>query len=482
MKKRLAAFCLTLALLTSAAFAAGTSLPTKNDFASAGFTDLSSSDWYYSSMKLCYETGLMTGTDSGAEPLKTLTLSEAAVLAARMAAALREDTIPAPTASQAWWEPYNAYLTENSLSSGISAAESSSTATRQQFLKLLYGAAKPLFSAVNSISTLPDTSDSQILEFYNSGILTGKDAYGTFDGDGTLSRAEAAAMLARVIDPSLRQTFTPQAKPAQEETDYQTQVNTTAALFVNGDPITLQSYVATLNSLADQFCSYYGLENSKLYSGTYGSVDDFTSLFAETAEEQLLEEYFAEKLAEVYGCAVSNLALKMTPSATTQELKSFAASYPYYRASHILILSENRTDAEAKALAQSLIDQITANPSVSVFNALISAYGEDPGMQSYPSGYLFTDGEMVSEFENAVKALGEYEYTLNPVKTSYGYHVIMRLPAETHPDILTTYQNYVLSETLKSNISSATITKNQRMLDQIDIPASYADYLSKNAG
>lgn len=453
---------------------------------STTFSDLKDTDWYYSSMKLCYETGLMTGTDSGAEPTRILSQTEAIALAARVAATLRNENISEAKVGETWWDPYYSHLLEQNLVEDFSL--SGGDATRQQFLDLLYLSVKELFTKVNEITLLPDTTDEKVLEFYNSGILTGKDAYGTFDGSGSLSRAEAAAMLARIIDPTLRTKFTPKVRESSasdqipnQMPDYQTQLNNTAALFVNGEAISLQTFVSTLNFLQDQFCSYYNLQGSTLYSGLYGKTEELEEYFMEVAENSVLENFFAEKLAAVYGCSVSNLALKMTPSATTQELKSFAAGYPYYRASHILILSEGRTDAEAKALAQSLIDQITANPSVATFNALIRAYGEDPGMTNSPSGYLFTEGYMVSEFENAVKALGEYEYTLNPVQTSYGYHVIMRLPAESHPDMLETYQNARLEETLQSNISAATITKNQIMLDKIDVQASYENYLSKKS-
>ena len=47
--------------------------------------------------------------------------------------------------------------------------------------------------------------------FYNAGILTGTDDSGTFEGDKRLSRAEAAAMIARIVRPSLRRRFTPAA-------------------------------------------------------------------------------------------------------------------------------------------------------------------------------------------------------------------------------------------------------------------------------
>ena len=68
-----------------------------------------------------------------------------------------------------------------------------------------------MLSPINSITALPDTGSADVLRFYNAGILTGTDDSGTFEGDKRLSRAEAAAMIARIVRPSLRRRFTPAA-------------------------------------------------------------------------------------------------------------------------------------------------------------------------------------------------------------------------------------------------------------------------------
>jgi hypothetical protein len=45
------------------------------------------------------------------------------------------------------------------------------------------------------------------LKFYNAGILNGTDKYGSFRGDAPLTRGQAAAILARVVDPAQRTEF-----------------------------------------------------------------------------------------------------------------------------------------------------------------------------------------------------------------------------------------------------------------------------------
>ena len=61
------------------------------------------------------------------------------------------------------------------------------------------------------------------------------------------------------------------------------------------------------------------------------------------------------------------------------------------------------------------------------FNLLIEEYNTDPG-QMKGTSYTFTYGEMVEEFETAAFSLEVEAYTLEPVKSTYGYHVIKRLP------------------------------------------------------
>lgn len=90
----------------------------------------------------------------------------------------------------------------------------------------------------------------------------------------------------------------------------------------------------------------------------------------------------------------------------------------YITAKHILV-----EDAET---AKNIIKKLGSGTS---FDALSDEYNLDPGASA--SGYTFTTGEMVPEFEEAAFALKENTYTQTPVKSDYGYHVIMRMPLDT---------------------------------------------------
>ena len=66
---------------------------------------------------------------------------------------------------------------------------------------------------------------------------------------------------------------------------------------------------------------------------------------------------------------------------------------------------------------------------VNHFDKLVKEYSEDPGQGD--DGYTFTKGEMVKPFENAAFALKKNSYTLSPIKTDYGYHIIYRYPIKS---------------------------------------------------
>lgn len=105
----------------------------------------------------------------------------------------------------------------------------------------------------------------------------------------------------------------------------------------------------------------------------------------------------------------------------------------YLSAKHILICLTDpttgetlRTDEEAKALAQDILDRINAGED---FDTLMNEYSEDPGLSGNPDGYIFTEGEMIDEFYQGAAALEEGEVS-GLVKSDYGYHIIKREPLD----------------------------------------------------
>ena len=64
-----------------------------------------------------------------------------------------------------------------------------------------------------------------------------------------------------------------------------------------------------------------------------------------------------------------------------------------------------------------------------LFDELMAEYNEDTGENSYPHGYCFTSGSMVTEFEDACKELEPYEVS-GVVESKFGYHIILRMPTQ----------------------------------------------------
>ena len=84
-------------------------------------------------------------------------------------------------------------------------AQSASRVLFAWLTDLAAGELSVLHETVSVPDVTEDTQDADsILRLYRSGILTGVDASGRFHGDGTLTRAQAAVMLSRVLDPGLR--------------------------------------------------------------------------------------------------------------------------------------------------------------------------------------------------------------------------------------------------------------------------------------
>jgi len=87
-----------------------------------------------------------------------------------------------------------------------------------------------------------------------------------------------------------------------------------------------------------------------------------------------------------------------------------------YKARHILVDKE----ADAKAI----IAKLKKNPKL--FDSLAKQYSKDPGSKGNGGDLGWFDPRaMVPEFGAAVAKLAKGKFTLEPVKTQFGYHVIL---------------------------------------------------------
>ena len=254
MKQQLIALALSTALLagSAAAIAPEEAFPAVNTY--PGFADVAGSAWYAATVQTCYEVGLMTGTGAGFAPDQVLTVGEVAAIAARMNEAITGDSIYLVDSTLPWYASYVDYLEKL----GVEVPDPVKQATRQEFIAMLAAVVpEDMLTPINQITALPDTADAAVLSFYNAGILTGVDDWGTFAPDKTLTRAETAAMVARVARPELRENFSP-ADYAMFTAAY---LKPADVLFTNG--VTAGQYLPYVQTLIDGLeadCAAQGME------------------------------------------------------------------------------------------------------------------------------------------------------------------------------------------------------------------------------
>ena len=171
---------------------------------------------------------------------------------------------------------------------------------------------------------------------------------------------------------------------------------------------------ATLEQLADT-----------LEEGSHMTIDGF--------------RYYSEAVG-LYSALYEKLYGAQGEKLSEEEIVKTLEDEGYVSAHHILFMTidpmtgkelEEKEIAEKLETANRLVAELRAikdtEELVKRFKELKDEYCEDTGKTQYPDGYTYTPQTMVAEFEDTVTGQKEYEIS-DPVKTSYGYHIIMRLP------------------------------------------------------
>ena len=110
------------------------------------------------------------------------------------------------------------------------------------------------------------------------------------------------------------------------------------------------------------------------------------------------------------------------------------------KASHILITTdykdgatdEEKKEAENKAL-ETAKEVITKLNNGEDFATLAKKYSKDGSADKGGDVGEFNRGDMVDEFFEAALKLNVGEYTKEPVKTQYGYHIILKTEQKEKP-------------------------------------------------
>lgn len=190
------------------------------------FSDIDGT-WCQEYVKIVCEAGLMEGVSAiRFDPAGPLTEAQRLVVGVRLHALFHGKTVEQAAPGEAWWLPAARYYLEVNGDTGHQAEDAGALltgpATRLSFaLQMIWSTPAEYLSPVNPITKLPDFDDAAlqdvpgnsgfgtepVLTLYQAGVLNGTDQWGRFDPQATLTRGQAAAVLARIIDPSLRVKF-----------------------------------------------------------------------------------------------------------------------------------------------------------------------------------------------------------------------------------------------------------------------------------
>lgn len=171
-----------------------------------------------------------------------------------------------------------------------------------------------------------------------------------------------------------------------------------------------------------------------------------------TYEDILVDMALQNKLPTVlYGEGFNNISDEI--------VERYAEDNMFLRAKHILLSfpdasQDNFDDTKADLLvkAEGILDELNAKAGdddfFEFFDALMFEHSEDPGSFNSPDGYLFQPMDMVPEFSIACMELDIGEVS-DVVESSYGYHIILRLPLDFDNMVPTAYAQQGQNITLR---------------------------------
>lgn len=188
------------------------------DYTGAGFSDVDLTEWYAPYVQSVYETGLMSGLSgvkAGTFGINgDMTLAQSITIASRIYSKYAGDNEQFDVLSgDSWIDPYIRYAKNNGIITAQTAASSmmDEPVSRAQFSLIMSSALGD--SACTQINDIKNgyfkdlyeasAAGRAVYRLCRAGIITG-DSHGKFNPEASISRAQVAAIVARVTDSSLR--------------------------------------------------------------------------------------------------------------------------------------------------------------------------------------------------------------------------------------------------------------------------------------
>ena len=185
------------------------------------FSDVSPRDWFAVWVDIAYNVGLTSGVGGNRyAPEQTLTVAEVLKLAATMESRYKDDSFHTSSSTGPYWYSgaVNYCLASGIIQSGtFSQKDYLRPATRREIAQIFAATSQAKhMKNINDLSrikvSVPDVEPGDpgadaIYSLYAKGVLTGVDSKLTFNPKGTVTRAEAAAIVARMARAEQRLTL-----------------------------------------------------------------------------------------------------------------------------------------------------------------------------------------------------------------------------------------------------------------------------------
>lgn len=196
-------------------------------------------------------------------------------------------------------------------------------------------------------------------------------------------------------------------------------------VYINGKPIDQKIIDQTMNQFKKsspmaasqmnnpqfkkQILQSIGMQQAILMEGNKQGLDK-TSQY-----QQKLQEVKPMLYAQILQDKASASITDAQALARYNKMKMEAANQQQYEVSHILVKDQK--------VANDILKQLKAGKK---FADLAKKYSIDPGSKDKGGDLGWSDGSnYVPEFTASVKGLKKGQYTVIPVKTQFGYHIIM---------------------------------------------------------
>ena len=210
--KRVISLTLALCVMLSAASYAASPVGAEK------FRDLKGGEWFYPYVDQMTKDGIITGaTENTFEPSKEVTGAEFVTFVIRAA-----DGYKAGNTSGHWAKGYmdRAYQIGITTRDEMPAELWDKPISRQSMARIIARGTelimkeKPAEDTEKYTACIPDWDDvctvckPYVAQAYAKGIFTGTDSKGTFNGAKTMTRGETACVIAKLLDPALRNEVT----------------------------------------------------------------------------------------------------------------------------------------------------------------------------------------------------------------------------------------------------------------------------------